>query len=165
MNAYKEITAFFTSLLLVTLFLSTEVSAATVSLSGWSLFDSGKHLDWDGNTTYQSYFNSGVSTWNAYKSGVIRADSWNTICDVTISDFTESSSTYGVTSQAGTIRFNTFTMNSLSSNQKQYVCTHEIGHALGLGHNQSTDVMYGSLCSNTSLSLNDKASYDASYNS
>ena len=30
----------------------------------------GKHLDYDGNSTYMSYINTGAATWNAYKSGV-----------------------------------------------------------------------------------------------
>lgn len=38
----------------------------------WDLVDSGKHLDYDGNSTYMSYINTGAATWNAYKSGVIR---------------------------------------------------------------------------------------------
>lgn len=41
----------------------------------WDLVDSGKHLDYDGNSTYMSYINTGAATWNAYKSGVIRKDS------------------------------------------------------------------------------------------
>lgn len=36
----------------------------------WDLVDSGKHLDYDGNSTYMSYINTGAATWNAYKSGV-----------------------------------------------------------------------------------------------
>ena len=105
-------------------------------------------MDWKGSTSYQTQFNSAVSTWNNYKSGVIRKDAWNTINDVTISDYNEVSSTAGVTSSAGTIK---------------NVCTHELGHALGLAHNAKGDVMYAYVNSVTSLSANDKASYDASY--
>ena len=92
----------------------------------WYLVDSGKHLDWKGSTSYQTQFNSAVSTWNNYKSGVIRKDAWNTINDVTISDYNEVSSTAGVTSSAGTIKFNTYQMDNFTSAQKRNVCTHEL---------------------------------------
>lgn len=104
-----------------------------------------------------------LSKWNNYKSGVIRKDAWNTINDVTISDYNEVSSTAGVTSSAGTIKFNTYQMDNFTSAQKRNVCTHELGHALGLAHNAKGDVMYAYVSSVTSLSANDKASYDASY--
>lgn len=99
-------------------------------------------MDWKGSTSYQTQFNSAVSTWNNYKSGVIRKDAWNTINDVTISDYNEVSSTAGVTSSAGTIKFNTYQMDNFTSAQKRNVCTHELGHALGLAHNAKGDVMY-----------------------
>ena len=75
----------------------------------------------------------------------------------------EVSSTAGVTSSAGTIKFNTYQMDNFTSAQKRNVCTHELGHALGLAHNAKGDVMYAYVSSVTSLSANDKASYDASY--
>lgn len=52
----------------------------------WDLVDSGKHLDYDGNSTYMSYINTGPATWNAYKSGVIRKDSAFVVEDVYVSD-------------------------------------------------------------------------------
>jgi predicted Zn-dependent protease len=47
------------------------------------------------------------------------------------------------------------------------VVAHEFGHALGLAHNQSTDLMDPRIfldhTTAVSLSRNDKASYDAAY--
>lgn len=140
------------------------VSAATSAIMDWYLVDSGKHLDWGGSTAYQTQFEAGVDTWNNYKSGVIRQDSWSTIKDVTISDFYSTSSSAGVTSAAGTIKFNSYHMDGFTNRQKRSVCTHEIGHALGLAHNQEGDVMYEYTNGVTVLTENDKASYDASYN-
>lgn len=107
--------------------------------------------------------NAAVNIWNNYKSGVIRKDSWNTINDVTISDYYEVSSTAGVTAKAGTIKFNTYQMDNYTTSKKRNVCAHELGHALGLAHNQKGDIMYAYVSIVTSLSANDKASYNASY--
>lgn len=142
----------------------SQVSAAPiVKLLGWDLVDSGKHLDWDGSTAYQTQFNSAVTTWNNYKSGIIRPDSASVIEDVAISDFYEVSTTAGVTNSGGTIKFNTYHMDDYSTTQRQNVATHELGHALGLDHNTSSDVMYAYVSTITSLSANDKASYDSAY--
>lgn len=99
---------------------------------------------------------------NNYKSGVIRKDGLTTIKDVTISDYYEVSTTAGVTSSAGTIKFNTYLMDGYTATKRKNVCTHEIGHALGLAHNKEGDVMYAYVSTTTSLSANDKASYDES---
>ena len=91
-------------------------------------------------------------------------DAWNTIEDVAISDYYEQNSVSGYTDKAGMICFNKYCMSRYSSAEKQHTCTHELGHALGLAHNQFGDIMYAELTYHTVLSENDKASYDASYN-
>lgn len=138
-------------------------AATTTAILKWHLVDSGKHLDWSGSTTYQSQFDTSVTTWNNHKSGVIRKDTWKTVNDLTISDYYEASSTAGVTSSEGTIRFNTYNMDGYSKANKKNVCIHELGHALGLAHNQEGDVMYAYVSGTTTLSANDKASYNESY--
>lgn len=139
------------------------VYAATSKINSWHLVDSGKHLDWDGSTKYQSQFDTSVTTWNNYKSGVIRKDSGLVIEDVKISDYSEVSNSAATTSSDGKIKFNTYNMDNLSVNDKKNVCLHELGHALGLAHNAEGDVMYNTVAGTTSLSENDKASYDESY--
>lgn len=146
-------------------------------LNVWSV-DSGKHLDWSGSTSYSSNWNTGVSTWNNYKSGVIRKDTILTTNDVTISDVASLPSNivaqttqYGTGHSSGsTIKFSTAQMNSLSSTKKNIVCTHEIGHTLGLDENNdngTTLVMYNNIANNTSnnvLHSEDKFNYDYMYN-
>lgn len=129
----------------------------------WNLVDSGKHLDWGGSTNYLKRFNLAVDTWNAYKPGVIRKDDGSKIRDVTISDYTESSEVLGVTSSKGTIKFNQETMHECTKKVRRNVCTHELGHALGLAHNTEDDVMYMYATDKVTLSDNDKASYNHLY--
>lgn len=136
---------------------------AAPSIMTWHLVDTGRHLDWGGSTVYQSDFNYSVNTWNAYKSGIIRKDTLLTAQDLAISDYSEQSTTAGKTNPNGTMYFNRYLMDNYSTTQKRNVYTHELGHALGLGHNANGDVMYLTVSNVTSLSANDKASYDQSY--
>ena len=73
------------------------------------------------------------------------------------------SSTAGVTGSNGVIRFNKYIMDKLSYNGKKNVCIHELGHALGLEHNTSADIMYMYATQRVKLSYNDKISYDYAY--
>lgn len=163
MQKCKKFLAIALAICLVSSFYIMPTFAANVAILDWHLVDSGNHLDWSGSTGYQTQFNAAVNIWNNYKSGVIRKDSWNTINDVTISDYYEVSSTAGVTAKAGTIKFNTYQMDNYTTSKKRNVCAHELGHALGLAHNQKGDIMYTYVSIVTSLSANDKASYNASY--
>lgn len=134
------------------------------TLATWDLVDSGKHLDWDGETNYMNYFRTAVNTWNAYKPGVIRADSWTVIEDVKISDYSGDDSITVKISSNGTIKFNQEVMDTLSSNNKTKACLFALGTALGLGKtDNSKDVMYKYNTSITTLSDNDKVSYDEAY--
>lgn len=131
----------------------------------WNLVDSGKHLDWDGSTTYLTSFKKGINTWNAYHAGVIRKDTKDTKLDVTISDIDVVNGYAGLTYKTGKIQLNKayLSQSSYTSKHIQNVCTHELGHALGLDHNQKGDIMYRETTAQTSLSHNDKATYDDLY--
>lgn len=140
--------------------------------------DSGKHLDWDGSTIYSTEWNTAVTKWNNYKSGVIRKDTILINQDVKIQDVPALSS--GAVAQTsispssgkgtGVISFSTSVMNGLGPLYKQIVCTHEIGHALGLrdnGGDGTSTIMHGSInttTSNGNLTNADKINYDYMYN-
>lgn len=142
--------------------------------------DSGKHLDWSGSSSYLSNWNTGVNTWNAYKSGVIRQDSALTVNDVTIRDvsdltgdavaITDSKFPEGGGKGSAVISFATAKMNTLSQIKRNITCTHEIGHALGLDDNNSNGtsvIMYNNMSNQTSnnvLHSEDKFNYDYMYN-
>ena len=157
--------------------ISFATSRATYAvLNVWSV-DSGKHLDWSGTTQYWGNWWTGINTWNNYKNGVIRQDGALTVNDVTISDVsfiatgvnarTEQKGTGH--SLATTIKFATSQMDQLSNLKKDIVCTHEIGHTLGLNENNGStqNVMYQDMSYNSSnnvLSAQDKMNYDYMYN-
>lgn len=139
-------------------------AAGTVTLGSFDLVDSGKHLDWDGSTNYMVQFTAAVNTWNNYKSGVIRKDSFSVIEDVAISDCSGDSSTIVSIYSSGKIKFNQNVMDKHNDSQKKSDCLYALGIALGLGSTtNSSDVMYKYTSSVTTLSANDKASYDAAY--
>lgn len=134
------------------------------ALLGWDLVDSGKHLDWDGNTKYTTRVTSAISKWEGYKPGIIRPDSIYVIQDVFISDFYEVSNVVGVTSAAGTIKFNDYWFNIYDPDYELNTVIHEFGHALGLAHTSGTnDVMRQGPYNIINLSSTDKSSYDAAY--
>lgn len=132
-------------------------------LLGWDLVDSGKHLDYDGNSKYMSNVKSGVSKWEAHKKGVIRPDSLSVIEDVFISDVSNADSINATTYKDGYIKMNKYNLDKQSGTQITRVATHEIGHALGLGHSTKSDIMYGYDIITSSLTKNDKDSYNEAY--
>lgn len=53
-------------------------------------------------------------------------------------------------------------MNKVDSSSKQKSATHELGHALGLGHSYLSNIMlsYSTSIGQTSLGIQDKIDYD-----
>ncbi|MFC3788896.1 hypothetical protein ACFOQM_08885 [Paenibacillus sp. GCM10012307] len=76
---------------------------ATLYIQIWHLVDSGKHLDYDGNSIYMSHIDTGASIWNGYKNGVIRPDSIFVIEDVFVSDIDVANGNTGLTYPNGKI--------------------------------------------------------------
>ncbi|WP_145131664.1 matrixin family metalloprotease [Paenibacillus sp. Y412MC10] len=138
-------------------------ASATAYVQSWDLVDSGKHLDYDGNSMYMSYVTKGASIWNGYKSGIIRPDSASVIEDVFVSDVNVVNGNTGVTYSSGYIELNYYNLQNCTANQITNTATHELGHALGLDHSTSSDIMGPSQTSLITLSRNDKDSYDAAY--
>lgn len=157
----REIVAFITLLLLFPL----GVGAATHYVTGTSSVD-GSEIAWGGSTTYSSQCSSGISTWNALGKINITPDTIWTIQDLTFSDVNFRSYTWYASWQqrsgADSIYLNTYYSASLSSSQKQSVCTHELGHSLGLAHSIINNVMFASSW-DTTLGSQDRSDYSYLY--
>lgn len=139
----------------------------TQSLGDFNLLDSGKHLDWIYRSTkYTSIIETAAANWNNYKPGVIRKTSSSFSADVTIQEYYEKgTNVIGNTSGEGKLTLNTYKMDNLNNTYKINVVMHELGHALGLGHQKKTnDIMNEEANGVTSPTKSDKKSYDAAYN-
>lgn len=140
----------------------------SIQVKGTDLVDIGKHCDWDANTKYISLLNNATTAWNNYIGGtLLRADKWYYVQDVKIYDVAvdpNSNNTYATTFyNSKKIEFYIDTMDSVGSDHiRQKVVMHELGHALGLAHNNNVmgDIMHqGPLAYGTSLSFDDLESY------
>ena len=137
----------------------------TTSVLYWTLIDSSNHLDYTGSSLFANYFHTAASKWNSYKPGVVRSALQASAVDVVIVDDYYITAR-AVTSADGIISINP---NLVSQEADDYnttlkTCMHEMGHALGLGDNDSQNVMYGAQSATTTLTTSDKRSYDLSYN-
>lgn len=143
---------------------STASAATYIQL--WANYDFKAHVAVNySHTKYGSYVAAGISTWNAYKGGVLQNAANTLFTDMTCSDYSNPrDGLNAVTSSNGTMKFNIYNMDGLSSTGKKNVATHELGHTLGLAHNpNSSDLMYYLDNNTTTLSVDDKGSYNVAY--
>lgn len=150
---------------LMSILIGTTPAHAAVYLGTGDNVDSGGHLDWDYDTTYYSQTVWGMDLWNSYKKGVIRKDSIFVLEDIFVTDIDSATAGYyGYRDKANAkIYFNKYSMKKLDANGKKSVAAHELGHALGLGHNKNNSkaVMTDAHAFPTTLHKDDKDSYNA----
>lgn len=136
----------------------------TTTLLTWDLVATDKHLYWTGTTSYSSQFSTAVAKWNALSYNLI-LETHVHANRVTISDYYEANSgVVGTTSSLGTIKFNTYYLDSYSNDQIVNCCVHELGHALRLGHMRDpSSVMYYSNTYVTTPNSQDRWNFNQAY--
>ena len=156
----------FAGFLLIVMSFGAEPALATTHyVSGTSSVD-GSIIAWGGTTTYASQCSSARGTWNALGKINITPDTFWTIEDLTYKD-TSSRLYYwnGLWQQnfgADYIWLHTYNMSGYSYSDVQGVCTHEMGHALGLSHSIWGNVMYSNSV-RTTLGSQDTSDYSYLY--
>lgn len=143
-----------------------KANASSLKINSWNLVDSGKHLDWDGNSTFTETWALSVSAWNAVHN-IIRPDSWRWIQDVWVTGYyTANDNVMGYCTSGGTIAFNGFYFNTMTNDERQKTQMHEIGHALGLDENNTSlnSIMKQGRRAQVTLAMEDVEAFDYLYN-
>ena len=151
---------------LLVLFFSASAAFATNYVSGYSSVDAGE-IRWGGSTIYSTQWNGAIGTWNALPNGVnIAPDNFWTYEDLRVSDVNSSTGSWtGVTGKyiysLGTdnLKLNTYYLNANSNSRRQNTATHELGHALGLAHSFSGNILYYAQTTQTALGTQDVTDY------
>lgn len=154
---------FVLTLVLVFAFSVCGAYADTHYVLGYSSVDGGE-IRWGGSTRYLTQWNAGISTWNALGRINIAPDTIWTYEDLRVSDISMPDSgwsgRYRNSVGTDTLQLNIFYMNRVTSARKQNIITHELGHALGLAHSISGNIMYATQVTQTSLGTQDVSDYN-----
>jgi len=120
--------------------------------------DGANKIDYKNQTVYDSELALAITEWNKLDTISIQLDTIFTTNDVTISDYTDSTSgsPVAVTNWLfATIKFNNFYFSSMSATERQKTIMHELGHALGLneftGYETTINVMVQGIRSMTNI--------------
>lgn len=113
-------------------------------LLGYDSVDSSKNLQWNGESVYQIQLENALDTWDNYGTVNIAYLHITSEVDITFYDVSESDSSYSAwyRNLYDTITFNTYYMDTATDVMIESIVLHEVGHALGLGHSYSGQIMY-----------------------
>ncbi len=118
----------------------------------------------DASTTpYQTETDAAIATWNGQKSGIIATTTSSAnvaIYSTTTPDVSWKGKWDPNTSQPNPLFLNQYYLDSNTAAQRQNTITHELGHALGLDHSYTGNIMFLAQSSQTSLGSQDKLDFD-----
>lgn len=116
-------------------------------------------------STYMTALYAAVQTWNAQNKVVIATSTTPSLNDVLVFNIATTSDTvmvgqynplhYDNPSLNDTLTFNPYHMSGASDVVRQNVATHELGHALGLGHSYLGNMMNSYVTGTTTLGYQD----------
>lgn len=150
-------------LFLVIIFCFAIPITAYAHFLGYSSVDE-REIRWGGSTKYTAAQSHSITTWNALGKVNIAPDTIYTYEDVTYGDINRSDVTWsGLYTCWGAltdnIDFNDYYMSNYTDDEKKHVALHELGHALGLDHSYSPNVMVSGRYSITTLGSHDTEDY------
>lgn len=134
-------------IILFTLLLSAFFAPSIVfaHFLNYSSVDDGE-IRWDGSTAYTTARDHAISVWNSLGRVNIAPDTWYTYADLEFSDTNRSDvawdGLYTHTTGEDEIYLNSYYLKNYTSFQQKAVAAHELGHALGLAHSYSPNLMY-----------------------
>jgi Pregnancy-associated plasma protein-A len=123
-------------------------------------------IRWTGTTQYWGARDLAIAEWNALgRIAILQHSGSSTTADIRFGDTYRADVTWvGLYQNQGgpdAITFNRYYMDQYYSPKKTNTALHELGHALGLDHSFSGQVMKSSVSSVTELKTHDAADYNA----
>lgn len=136
------------TILLITIILPISVYAHFL---GYDSVDGGE-IRWEDYTIYNDAFTWANQKWDDLGQVNIAPDTWYVATDLEWLDVDRSDVTwdgrYYQNWGADHIELNKHYLKNYTTNKRRAVAVHELGHALGLAHSYSTQIMYScSTCS------------------